>query len=442
MRERGMNQPILLDITRNVRRKWSGASPSGIDRVCDAYAGHFADRAYAVLQLRGRWLVLDRAQSARIFAALMDEQAGFRRELARVLFLRIMTGSGPNLANGSKARPIYLNVSHSGFDRTAHWRTIRKLGVETAYLIHDLIPILHPEFTTAHKVARHRKRVEQALRHASGIIANSQATANDLRDFAASSDLPVPPTLVAPLAGAQFHRGDAFSPQQHPLFVAIGTVEARKNYDMLLRAWSMLIDRMGESAPHLVIAGNWGVHAGKVRAALRTDPRLTRFVAFRSGLDDAQIGHLVAGARAVLFPSRAEGFGLPLVEALHNATPVIASDLPVFRQLGQSIPTFLSPDDAEGWAGTIAQFCTDGPDRKRQVAMLSAYDPPRWTDHFERLEAWLELMHAHPASVPASHAQSSGEAPRFAGIPPCAADVNAIYTQLRDPVEREQELQC
>lgn len=437
-----MNQPILLDITRNVRRIWSGATPSGIDRVCDAYAAHFAERAHAVLQLRGRLLVLDRAQSARIFAALNHERAGFRRELARALLRRTMTGFGPDWANGSKARPIYLNVSHSGFDRDAHWRTIRKLGFQTAYLIHDLIPIRHPEFTTAHKVARHRQRVEQALRHASGIIATSRQVADDLRDFAASSGLPIPPLLITPIAGAPLPREPIAQPLRHPLFLAIGTVEARKNYDTLLRAWSVLIDRMGESAPHLVIAGNSGVRVGKVRAALRADPRLDRFVTVRSGLDDAQIGRLMAQARAVLFPSLAEGFGLPLVEALQHAVPVIASDLPIFHELGQSIPTFVPPCDAERWAQHIAQYCGDSPENDRQVALMPTFVPHRWEDHFGKLEMWLEQLGEQRAAAPSSRQYRPVSTPHFASIPPCAEGANAIYTAQQGQGKREQELQC
>ncbi len=437
-----MTRRVLLDISRSVRRKWSGATPSGIDRVCDAYAGHFADRAHAVLQLRGRLLVLDRVHSARLFAALTGERAVFRSELARVLISHFLTGAVRPGGSKADGPPIYLNVSHSGFDRDVHWRAIQGLGAQSVYLIHDLIPVRHPEFTTAHKVTRHRQRVEHALCHASGIITASRLVADDVRDFARSSGLPIPPMLTVPIAGAALPREPIAQLQRHPLFVAIGTIEARKNYETLLHAWSALIDRMGPSAPHLMIVGSWGVRSATMRAALRADPRLDRFVAVRSGLDDAQIGHLMAQVRAVLFPSLAEGFGLPLVEALQHGAPVIASDLPIFRELGQSIPTFVQPSDAVGWAQHIAQFCGDSPERERQIALLPCFVPHRWEDHFRQVDGWLEQLGAQHAPASANRLHSAGAAPRLAAIPPCAAGANAIYTQLRDPVGREQELQC
>ena len=95
------------------------------------------------------------------------------------------------------------------------------------------------------------------------------------------------------------------------------------------------------------------------------------------------------GARALLMPSFAEGFGLPVVEALQLSTPVIASNLPVFREIGDDIPLLLDPGDAGAWLAAVRALCDDGVERARQMAAMPAFRAPGWSDHFAGIEAWL-----------------------------------------------------
>ena len=108
---------------------------------------------------------------------------------------------------------------------------------------------------------------------------------------------------------------------------------------------------------------------------------------------DAELnGHLMT-ARALLFPSLNEGFGLPLVEALSAGTPVIASDLAVFREIGQGVPDFLDALDAPAWEQAILSYAGDGgAARAAQIGRLAGYRPPTWDDHFDRVNAWLVTL--------------------------------------------------
>lgn len=380
-----MSAPLLLDMTRSAGRRWSGRTPSGIDRVCDAYAAHFAGEALAVTQVRGRPMVLDRAASDRLFAVLDAPTGTFRREFA-ALHMRLMARPvDRELTRGA----LYLNVGHSDFDLDAHWRWIERRSLRPVYLLHDLIPVTHPHVTTPHKTARHRGRVLRALRGAAGVIVNSHATADEVRGFAGREGLVLPPLLAAPIAGAQLPLPLRATPGRHPTFVSIGTIEKRKNHMLLIRAWSKLVERMGNQTPRLVLAGSWGMGSAEVRAALATDIRLRRFIEVRTRLDDGEVARLLAGARAALLPTMAEGFGLPMVEALRMRVPVIASDLPSFREIGQGIPTLLDPLAVDAWAETIAAFCTDGPERARQLALMPKFRAPSWSEHFATLDSWL-----------------------------------------------------
>jgi glycosyltransferase involved in cell wall biosynthesis len=109
-------------------------------------------------------------------------------------------------------------------------------------------------------------------------------------------------------------------------------------------------------------------------------------VELRSGLSDEALLHLMAGARALLFPSLAEGWGLPLSEALAMGLPVLASDLPVFREVGQGVPEFLPVGDADAWETAIRAYAAaDSNPRMAQLARMRGYQAITWDEHFRGL---------------------------------------------------------
>src|SRR6185503_14737126 len=96
--------------------------------------------------------------------------------------------------------------------------------------------------------------------------------------------------------------------------------------------------------------------------------------------------------RALLMPSFAEGFGLPVAEALQLGTPVIASDLPVFREFAGDIPTYVDVLDGLGWMSTIMSFTGESLERERQIQAMSSYRAPTWETHFEVVDEWLKTI--------------------------------------------------
>ncbi|MDK3159666.1 glycosyltransferase [Kamptonema cortianum] len=410
--------PLLLDCTRMLARHWSGANPTGIDRVADAYRKHFATRALATIQLRGRHRVLSKGQSERLFAildapidTLRQRFAGLGRGLAAV-----MGTEGPSFT--PPAGSLYLNVTHTNFDLERHLSWVRSRNFRPVYLLHDLIPIEHPQFTTPHKFARHRGRVRGALEAACGIIANSHATARDIATFARIEGLAMPPILGAPLGTPHLPQPPARHAPPHPTFVYVSTIEQRKNHMLLLDVWQRLIARHGERAPRLMLIGRWGIGSRLVRQRYLNDPLLRRFISIRTNCSDAEVAEQLTSARALLAPSHAEGFGLPVAEALALGVPVIASDLPAFREVGGNVPTFLAPKAPEAWLRAIEGFMTDGPERRRQLLALAEWSAPDWRDHFALVEDWLHTLPARsPRTLSHLHADNDtiGRPPISAG---------------------------
>jgi len=374
---------ILLDISRLVWRRWAGRLPTGIDRVCLAYLDHFAPRARAVLQWRGHVRVLSARRSARLFALLARDNPGFRGGFLAMLPAIIGTGD-----HGTRPGQIYCNVGHTGLDHPALSRWIAARGLRAVFLIHDLIPITHPQFCRAGEADRHTRRIRHALIAGHAIIANSAVTLRELDAFAKAQGLPSPPQLPAWICGPP-PAPIAPPRMDRDWFITVGTIEGRKNHVLLLAAWQRLAQIMGPATPLLVIVGQRGWEAEHAHAMIDGD---REHVIEYGRADDATLAALITGARALLMPSFAEGFGLPVIEALQLGTPVIASDLPVFREIAGSIPTYCDPSDGPGWLAMIQAFCHDGPERVRQLSAMADYRAPAWPDHFAAVEPWLAQL--------------------------------------------------
>lgn len=367
---------VLIDVTRLISRNWTARQSSGIDRVCIAYLEHFRSRALAVVQHRGVVRVFDARRSDRLFALLLGPAEGFRRKLIAFAPGALADPVPEALLSGM----VYLNASHTDFDLSAHHDWIERSGVRPVYFIHDLIPVLHPEQTRPRAVARHLGRVRGALEHGAGIVTSSQVVARDLVDFARRESLAMEPPLVAPIAGERFAGEVQSAPS--PYFLCVATIEPRKNHRLLFDIWRDLAARLGEETPRLVLVGQKGPLTGDILAPL-TDPAIAAHVEWRARCDDAELAALMAGARALLMPSLAEGFGLPLVEALAMGTPAIASDIPIFREIGQGAPLLLDPSDSAAWANAIAAMAVSP---RPEAAPFNA---PTWAVHFAQLDNWL-----------------------------------------------------
>lgn len=381
-------EPILLDVSRLIWRQWTRRLPTGIDRVCLAYLKHFRSNARAVIQFRQVQRILDRKASDRLFDLLLNGSSHFRSDL-----IWTFASSGWR-TESSKIGQIYLNVGHTGLNSPHIERWLAERQLRPVYLIHDLIPITHPQYCRDGEAGRHKLRMTTALRSASGLILNSAATGHDLAEFANDHGFTMPPHLVAWLGTDTMPAGLSADPatQDRTYFVILGTIEARKNHLTIIEAWHEIVARMGDQAPHLIIIGQRGWEAAESIAILDDLGPLQGHITEMAGCSDQEMHQLLAGAQAILMPSFVEGFGLPVIEALQQGVPVIASDLPVFREIVGDIPTYVRPDDQRAWVSAVLGFPGDGVERKRQLDAIGRYRAPQWADHFAQVEKFIDSL--------------------------------------------------
>ena len=391
----------ILDLTRLVSRLGRGPM-TGIDRVEYAYLSHLIGLdvpLFGLVRTRIGFALLDRAGVIALAQRFRGEtpvgrsgilerfcypksplraraEAEVRRlALTRCSRLGLARMVRRNMPHARGCLPSYLNVGHANLALRA-LTAIRAAGCKIAVLIHDTIPLDHPEFCRPDTIPGFKRKISAVAQMADLVIHSSRDARSKTEVHFAKAGR-VPQGIVANLGVPLPHVGAlpvGFDPLP-PYFVTLGTIEPRKNHSLLLDIW----ERLPEPRPRLLILGARGWNNEAVFARLdklRSRPDILEL----PGLDDATVAALLHGARALLFPSFAEGFGLPPIEAMALGVPVISADLPVIRELLGDKAVYLNPSDSYSWLETIKEWTQrSDPIDSRAIRVV----PPQWSAHFK-----------------------------------------------------------
>jgi len=400
---------IWLDVTRLVTRAGRGVL-TGIDRVELAYLDHLltiggaearfllrSTRGYLVLDRRGGALLSDLVTGravpgpadrwSRLFGKGSDPRHRVEAALRPHAIDRCLAVRLPQMIARAARGPFwYLNTGHSNLDGGALGAVSRHKGARIGVLIHDLIPITHPDLVAPGMTARFVRRLDQVRARADLIICNSAVTAGDLAAHW-QGGAPAPPRIVAHLGVTPQPRSDTLRDPRH--MVMLGTIEPRKNHALMLDVWEMLAKRLPpEVMPQLHIIGPTGWNVAALMDRLHAHPLLGRAIHLHGALPDAAVHDHLARAGALLFPSLAEGYGYPPLEAALAGALPICSDLAVFRETLGNTAVYVTGQDAYSWMETIQKHLVVSND----LPSLPAPDAPGWDAHFEIVGASL----AHP----------------------------------------------
>jgi glycosyltransferase involved in cell wall biosynthesis len=394
---------ILFDLSRLISRA-GRETPTGIDRVELAYAEHLlawpGSLYFTMITLTGGLGILSRAVAEdyiQTIAGVWRGTASSLTQTGRAKRLARRLGAGA-LVRGPRGLPtefrkklygcIYLLVSHHHLEKRRLIAGLKqRTGAQFVCLIHDLIPIEFPEYALPGQDDKHRRRIETAASLADAVIVNSTVTREAFQPYLESAGR-APPVLVAPFGiDLPTVAMDASTLVKPPYFVCIGTIEARKNHLLLLNLWRQLVDELGDAAPRLVLVGQRGWETENAVDMLERCPALRGVVLEYGNLPDAELTRLVKGARALLLPSFAEGFGFPLVEALALQVPALCSDLAALRENGGGVAEFFDPLDGPGWRAAVIDYSLpSSPRRQAQLTRQADWTPPRWDDHFAAVD--------------------------------------------------------
>jgi glycosyltransferase involved in cell wall biosynthesis len=237
--------------------------------------------------------------------------------------------------------------------------------------IHDLAFLHFPEILDD-AARRYYGQIERSARQAAAVIAVSEATRQDIVE---RLGLPVERIDMVYEAAAPYFRPLGLAPGSSRLFgentlmardflLFVSTIEPRKNLPMLLQALRICRDRHPERGYQLVVAGARGWREAPIYQTIQ-DLRLGDAVRFLGPVSDDQLCWLYNACRIYLNPSRYEGFGLPLLEALACGAPCVASSSSSLPEVAGDAAICLPPDDPGAWADAVITLWENDAERAR-----------------------------------------------------------------------------
>ncbi|MGQ0802407.1 MAG: glycosyltransferase family 4 protein [Actinomycetota bacterium] len=228
--------------------------------------------------------------------------------------------------------------------------------------VHDAAPLVHPETYPPRGRWFHRRGIAAAARRADLVITVSRAAADEIDEY---TDIPPDRVRVVPngvdlteasaeeVASAR----TAFGLDDRPYVLWLGSLEPRKNVGLLVEAFARWVAM--HDVPHLLVLAGPAGWLDEDVAVLGPARRLGERVRTIGRVGDDHLRGLYRGADLFALPSRHEGFGIPVLEAMAQGTPVACSDIAALREVAGDGARFVAADDPDAWAAVLDELLHD-----------------------------------------------------------------------------------
>jgi len=274
-------------------------------------------------------------------------------------------------------------------------RCAKDEGVKVGLVVHDIFQVTHPHLFTPAVVKRFRLWIDQAIDHVDFFIAVSQTTRDEVKRYVESKLPSIGPVLqfesfrlgsvidnVVSTGRIRAELKKTFEvDNKQNTYLTIGTIEPRKNHKYLLDAFDEVWQRCPDTK--LCIVGRIGWFCDGLKKRIEFHPGYKKCLFMFNDLSDTELDYCYHHATALVFPSLAEGFGLPLVEALYKGLPVLASDIPIFREVGKDFCTYFDISQPVSLAKIIIDIENKG--KMPKVRKPEEYQLLDWKDSCREL---------------------------------------------------------
>lgn len=300
------------------------------------------------------------------------------------------------------------------------WSVVADLkarGGMLAAICYDLIPVTHPHFFSQTLVASFKTYLERMIASADCVACISQSVQRDLEAFAGAEGRQIHVETVYPIVRisqpASVPRCDLDDALKRPTLLIVATIEPRKGHELLLNACDALWAEGWDF--NFIIIGRigWQVE-GLMQRFTNHTRRGSRLFLFHDA-SDADVAFAFQRALLLVFPSAAEGLGLPILEAEMAGCPTLCSDIPVFREIASPLTKFFSPYSASGLTEALRTALSDGWVRGSPPATASSIEE-RTEIYARRLfdvlltrqRSLVPGSSGHLVQLPLSHEASGG----------------------------------
>lgn len=228
-------------------------------------------------------------------------------------------------------------------------QAVRNAGARSVLYVHDFLPISNPEWFPKSGSIQFRQGINSILKQVTHVAFSTSFVSHEYRRFVESGDLPNPilPMIKLPLGALGFTQIESkksaakIGEWKEPFGLMVGSIEPRKGHDFLLRYVEQVPD-----AFHIVVVGKFGWADAEILRRMQAESKRGRITYF-SSVNDSFLGKLVERAKFGLVLSRGEGYGLPIFEFLASGLSVVATDLPVFREIAPIGPRYIPYGDVQ-----------------------------------------------------------------------------------------------
>jgi len=214
------------------------------------------------------------------------------------------------------------------------------------------------------------------LRRASHIIAVSETTKNEIVHHFGIN----PEKITVTYEGVDKKLSSVKDQRinQNPYFLYVGNAYPHKNVDILIDAFFEYCRKSKDNNIKLILVGKEDYFYKKLKESIASSPFVNRIV-FYGHASDEDLAHLYSFARAFVFPSQMEGFGLPALEALSYGCPLIVSDIPVFREIFDDFPIYVPVNDKEALTETLLSFSKKEFQKKKESGIQTLLSKYQWS---------------------------------------------------------------
>jgi glycosyltransferase involved in cell wall biosynthesis len=278
----------------------------------------------------------------------------------------------------------------------------RRYGIRFALLIHDVIPFTHEELCQKHFREGFQRWFRNVISVCDIVFVSSLYCRDTIRALCRDRGWPLPHVERIPFgAGFTLSEGSEPTPIEWParFVLFVSSIDRRKNHPLMLRVWRGLIERHGVAAvPSLVFLGVGG-DVGKVLAESRADAALRGKIMMIRGASDAVVREAYRRCLLTVYPSKIEGWGLPIAESLAFGRFCVASNRASLPEVGGDLVDYIDPDDETGTLAVFERVLFEpGYLDAKTARVQSRYREPTWPECAAAIVAAIDA----PAEVAAA----------------------------------------